>query len=98
VGGSLASYRIDVTSGAVTTTVEGGIGYDGGISADDSSVWVRKGGLTLQRLDSATGDILEEISADTSEVAGRGGDILVAIDAIWVTFYDDATLIRIPLS
>lgn len=98
VGGSSASYRIDVASGAVTATVDGGIGYDGGISADDSSVWVRRGGLTLQRLDSATGDILEEISADISEVAGRGGDILVAFDAIWVTFYDDATLIRIPLS
>lgn len=62
------------------------------------SLWVRKGGLTLQHLGAATGEVLEEISAEISEVIGRGGDILVAFDAIWVTFYDDATVIRIPLA
>ncbi len=98
VGGTLASYRVDVATGSVTATVGGGIGNDGGISGDDSGIWVRKGGLTLQHLDATTGTVREEISADISEVLGRGGDILVAFGAIWVTFYDDATLLRIPLS
>lgn len=94
VGGSTASYRIDVATGAVTATVNGGVGYDGGIGADDSSVWVRYGFLTLQRLDAGTGAVLEEISED---IGTAGGDILVAFGALWVSFYDDATLLRIPL-
>ncbi|MDQ3714631.1 MAG: hypothetical protein M3381_01050 [Actinomycetota bacterium] len=98
VGGASASYRIDVATGAVTATVNGGVGYVGAISADDSSVWVRKGGVTLQHLDAATGALLEEISEPISDdVAGGGGDALVAFGALWVTFFDDATLIRIPL-
>lgn len=95
VGGSTASYRIDVATAAITATVPGGIGYDGGIAADDSSVWVRNGFLTLQRLDAVTGAVLEEISED---IGTAGGDIIVAFDALWVSFYDDATLLRIPLS
>ncbi len=99
VGGASASYRIDVATGAVTATVDGGVGYVGAITADDSSVWVRRGGVTLQRLDAATGALLEEISEPISDdVAGGGGDALVAFGALWVTFFDDATLIRIPLN
>jgi len=98
VGGASASYRIDRATGAVTATVNGGIGYVGAITADDSSVWVRKGGVTLQHLDAATGALLEEISEPISADAGGGGDALVAFGAHWVTFFDDATLIRIPLS
>lgn len=94
VGGSTASYRIDAATAAVTVTVNGGIGYDGGIGADDSSVWVRSGFLSLQRVDVGTGAVLEEISED---IGTAGGDMLVAFDALWVSFYDDATLLRIPL-
>ena len=98
VGGSSASYRIDAATGAVTATIEGGIGYVGAISADDSSVWVRSGGIRLQHLDAATGALLEEISEPISaDPAGGGGDALVAFGALWVTFFDDAMLIRIPL-
>lgn len=94
IGGSTASYRIDVATAAITATVNGGIGYDGGIGADDSSVWVRNGFLSLQRLDIGTGAVLEEISED---IGTAGGDILVAFNALWVSFYDDASLLRIPL-
>ena len=98
VGGSTASYRIDTATGAVTTTVEGGIGYVGAITADESSVWLRRGGITLQHLDAATGALLEEISEPISNNEhGGGGDALVAFGALWVTFFSDATLIRIPL-
>jgi len=97
VGGSTASYRIDAATGAVTTTVEGGIGYVGAITADESSVWLRRGGITLQHLDAATGALLEEISEPMPGEHGGGGDALVAFGALWVTFFDDATLIRIPL-
>lgn len=99
VGGASASYRIDVATGAVTVTVDGGVGYVGAITADDASLWVRKGGVTLQHLDAATGALLEEISEPISaDAAGGGGDVLLAFGALWVTFFDDATLIRIPLS
>ncbi|MDQ4037557.1 MAG: hypothetical protein M3313_04220 [Actinomycetota bacterium] len=97
VGGASASYRIDTATGAVTATVDGGVGYVGGITADDSSVWVRRGGVSLQHLDAATGALLEEFSEPISADAGGGGDALVAFGALWVTFFDDATLIRIPL-
>ncbi len=50
--------------------------------------------MTLQHLDAATGAVIEQLSAD---LGTAGGDILVAFDALWVTFYDDATLLRIPL-
>ncbi len=96
VGGSLVSYRVDIVTGSVTATVEGGIGNDGGIGGDDSGIWVRRGGVTLQHLDPATGAVREELSAEIAE-SGRGGDVLVAFDALWVSFYEDATLIRIPL-
>ncbi|MBA3419458.1 MAG: PQQ-like beta-propeller repeat protein [Geodermatophilaceae bacterium] len=94
VGGAVASYRVDLATSAVTATVDGGVGTDGGISADAGGIWVRKGGVTLQHLDAATGAIIEEISAEI----GTGGDILVAFDAVWVSFHNDATLLRIPLS
>jgi hypothetical protein len=43
--------------------------------------------------------LLEEISEPIfADAAGGGGDVLVAFGALWVTFFDDATLIRIPLN
>jgi len=94
VAGSTASYRIDPASGTVITTAEGGIGSDGAIAtADGESVWVRKGGVTLQNLDAETGALLEEMSADI----GSGGDMVLAFDAIWLTAYDNNILLRIPL-
>jgi len=94
VAGSTASYRIDPASGTVITTAEGGIGSDGAIAtADGESVWVRKGGVTLQNLDAETGALLEEMSADI----GSGGDMVLAFDAIWLTVYDNNILLRIPL-
>ena len=99
VGGSTASYRIDTATGAVTTTVEGGVGYVGAITADGASVWVRRGGIDLQHLDAESGVLLEQISEPpiSTNEHGGGGDALVAFGALWVTFFDDATLIRIPL-
>lgn len=94
VAGSTASYRIDPATGTVLVTVEGGVGSDGAIAtADGQSVWIRKGGVTLNNLDAETGELLEEMSADI----GSGGDMVLAFDAIWLTAYDDNILLRIPL-
>ncbi|MBA2555281.1 MAG: hypothetical protein H0V10_16650 [Geodermatophilaceae bacterium] len=93
VGGIAETYRIELSTGAVTATVDGGIGRVGAIAADDEGVWVREGGVTLTHLDAVSGAVLEEMSADI----GSGGDLVVAFDALWLTAFDHETLLRIPL-
>jgi hypothetical protein len=76
------TLRLDPTSLATTLTVDGVVaGFDGGIKADDTGVWVRRADPFLTRIDAATGAQTRVISAPFD----NGGDVLVDGAYVWVS-------------
>ena len=91
-GGASTTVRIDPTSGTVIDTIEIGVGLDGALALDGTSLWIRNAADFLQHVDTETGAV-EMISAD----APSGGDVLVAFGSVWASAYNDAALFRLPL-
>ena len=93
VGTASSVVRIDPESLDVVATIEGGVGRDGGLTADDDGVWVRRAATPLVRIDPATNEVTDELDLGVTS----GGDVLVAHGAVWTTAYDDQALFRIDL-
>jgi len=94
VGDAVAVHRIDQATATVVSTVEGGVGRSGAISADDTGVWVRRA-ADVRHVDAASGSDTDAFALD---LAGPSpGDMLVAFGALWTTASEDAALFRIAL-
>lgn len=77
-------------TGEVLATVEGGAEPDGDIASDERYVYVRNGEDFLLQIDKATNGVLRY----TADLEG-GGSVAVAAGDVWVTGFDDATLMRL---
>jgi DNA-binding beta-propeller fold protein YncE len=94
VGGSVAVHLIDSATGAIVSTIEGGVGGSGAVAGDDSGVWVRRD-AEVRHIDADSGSETETFALD---LAGSSpGDMLVAFGALWTTASEDAALFRIAL-
>lgn len=94
VGGGTTS-RIDPGTGEVTATSPARPGPEGALAVVDDDVLVRSEADFLQRLDGTTAESVA--SWEAPEGVSSGGDVAVAGGSVWVSAYDDATLVRIPL-
>jgi len=93
VGGVGAVVRLDPETLGIVATIDGGVGREGGIAADDAAVWVRRAGAPLTRIDTATNEVTDELDLGVP----RGGDVIVAHGAVWTTSAEDQALFRIEL-
>ncbi len=73
-------------------SVTAGAGNGGGAWAGPEGVWVRAAGTFLQRLDPATGRVIEQVPAPDLP---SGGSVLAAYGSLWATAFDDAALVRL---
>lgn len=93
VGDTSAVYRIDPTTGSITSTIDGGTGRSGALAAYDNGVWVRDG-AEVRHVDLSG----SETSNFTLDLAGPSpGDMLVAFGMLWTSASEDAALFRISL-
>ena len=90
-GGAVTTVRIDPATMTVTDTIDIGVGLDGALALDGTSLWIRNVRDFLQHVDTATG-AAEQVSVE----ATHGGDVLVVFGSVWASAYDDAMLVRLP--
>lgn len=94
IGGSGSLYRIDEATGALVSTIEGGIGRSGAVAADPAGVWVR----SRNEVRHVAGDSLSSSEPLVLDLDGPSpGDMLFAFGALWVSASEHATLFRIAL-
>jgi glutamine cyclotransferase len=65
-------------------------GREAGLSADATGVWVRSGDRFLRRVDAATLQLTDEVSAEEG-----GGSVLLAFGAVWASIYDKDLVYRL---
>lgn len=94
LGTADAVVLVDPVTMSVTTSHPVSVGHYGGITVDGTDLWVRSPDQFLTRVDIPTGTILET----RDEVVTGGGDVIVAFGAVWATAYDDALLVRQPIT
>lgn len=94
IGGSGSLYRIDEASGALLSTVEGGIGRSGAVAADQLGAWVRSGN-EVRHLAADSLTLTEPLVLGLD--GPSRGDMLVAFGALWTSASEHATLFRIAL-
>jgi hypothetical protein len=95
VGGATAVHRIDQATATIQATVDGGIGRDGAIAADEAGAWVRRGN-EVHHIAGRSGPA-DEDAFGLDLAAPSPGDMLVAFGALWTTASEDAALFRIQL-
>ncbi len=89
--GEATIAQIDPASGAVLATfVTDPIDRSGYFALDGTSLWVRTSNTFLTEFDSATGDVLQTITASAG-----GGDLIVGFDSVWATSWDFHKLWRV---
>lgn len=92
LGTATTTLQLDPDSGEVLLEGDAGSAPDGGVALDADSVWVRNGTDFLIRLDRATGERRQQI---TAEELTSGGDLLVIDGDVWTTAFDDQVLFRV---
>lgn len=76
--------RIDPETGEITASiVVDPIGQTGGMYADAASVWIRGPDTFLTRIDPATNQVVEVITASKG-----GGDLVVGFGSVWASGYN----------
>jgi YVTN family beta-propeller protein len=87
---SSQAMRIDPDTGKVLTTVDLGTQGVGGLAVGLGSVWASSNGSLIQ-IDEATGRVIGRF-----DIAGDGGNVVVAGGAVWVAADDKPYVVRIP--
>ncbi len=95
VGTPTTTVRLDPATGEVLAEASVGSGTNGIVTLSEDSVWVRSEEDFLTRLDRATGERVQQI---TAEGLTSPGDTLVLKGEVWTTAYDDQLLFRIDPS
>ena len=83
--------RIDEATATVTAVADADPGLEAGIAATPGAVWARSTGDFLRRIDPATAEVVEDLTAPERS----GGEVLVAFGHVWASAYDDDVLLRI---
>ena len=87
-------FQLDPMSLATKRTVAGvGVGFVGGIRADDAGVWAHRASPFLTRIDGASGSQTAIISAPFD----GGGDVAVDGHYLWATLPDESAVVRLDI-
>jgi streptogramin lyase len=86
--------RIDPATGETIASIAiEPIGITGGVFADETAVWVRGPNAFLTRIDPATNEVVEVITASKG-----GGDVVAGFGSVWTAGFDFHQVWRVSLS
>jgi hypothetical protein len=92
VSGESATAGIDRDSGRVVVKVAQGAKGLGGLAATRNDLWLHAGDPFLTRINPATGQAVERITAPDLP---NPGDVLFAFGSLWASANNQATLVRL---